>query len=176
VRERRGGCKAVADVTRLARGAAGDRYYGAEMAGPEPPKVQIGHAVALRLDSAADLPSDLLVGVHVEQAGGSVADEAVAPAGDNAGANDAGERVHLEPAEDAGQGQTNNDEYRDGGIGHHVDNGGAQVVIMLCRSVGVIMIVILVVGGAGEQPSGGDVHGEAQAGDGGGLSEADRHR
>lgn len=47
---------------------------------------------------------------------------------------------------------------------------------MLCRSVGVIMIVIVVVGGAGGQPSRGDVHGKAQAGDGDGLSEADRHR
>ena len=81
-----------------------------------------------------------LIGVHVEQDGAGVADQAEGPTGDDAGTDDAGERVHPEPAERAGEQQADDHQHRNGGVGDDVDHGGAHVVVAMRRAVRVLVL------------------------------------
>ena len=54
--------------------------------------------------------------------------------------DDAGERVHPEPAKGAGEQQANDDENRHGGVGDDVNDGGAHIVVARGRDVWVFVL------------------------------------
>ena len=76
------------------------------------------------------------VGVHVEQDAAGVAHQPVGPARDHAGADDAGQRVHPQPAERPRQQQPDDHQHRHRGIRHHMHDGGAHVVVAMGRRHG----------------------------------------
>ena len=71
------------------------------------------------------------VGIYVEQDRAGVADQAVGPACDDERTDDAGERVHPEPAKSAGEQQAYDDENRHRGVGEDVDDGGAHIIVAM---------------------------------------------
>ena len=91
--------------------------------------MEIGERVAVALNRLAQIVRHAPVGVHVEQDRSGVADQAIGPTRDHAGADDSGQRVHPEPAERAGEQQSDNDQHRNRRVGDHVDDGGAHVVV-----------------------------------------------
>ena len=62
-----------------------DGHYGAQMAWPKAPQMQVGQSVAVDLDQRAHMLRHGS-GIHVEQDGAGIADEAVRPGGDDDGA------------------------------------------------------------------------------------------
>lgn len=132
-------------VRRLTLGLRRDRDNSAEMAWPQSPEVQVGDAVALALDHALDLLGHVGVGHAVEQDGAGVADESDRPACDHKRTNEAGQRVHPEPAERPRQDQAHNDEHRDGGIGHDVNDRSPHVVVAMMPLMGMVTVVIMIV-------------------------------
>src|ERR1700730_5945905 len=74
--------------------AGDDRNDRAEMPRPKAPEMQIGEHVTIGLDFRPQLAGHALVGIHVEQDRAGVPDQAVRPTGDDARADDAGQRVH----------------------------------------------------------------------------------
>ena len=108
--------------------------------GPSRQRCRSATASPSRLDGLAEVFGHVAVGGHVQQDGAGVADQAEGPAGDDAGADDAGERVHPQPAEGAGEQQADDHQHRDGGVGHDVDDGGAHVVVAMRGAVRVLRV------------------------------------
>ena len=73
------------------------------MSGSQPPKVQVGDPIALALDCDPDLLGNAGVGRSVEQNGAGIAYQSNRPARDHERADEAGQRIHPEPAERACQ-------------------------------------------------------------------------
>ena len=55
----------------------------------------------------------------------------IGPARDHNRADKAGERIHPDPAEQAAEHQADDDQNGDRGIGQHVNDRGAQVVVAM---------------------------------------------
>ncbi len=110
------------------------------MSGPEPPEMEIGERITPGLDFLTQSVGHTLVGIHVEQDGAGVPDQAIGPAGDDASPDDAGERVHPKPAKGAGEQQADDHKHRHGGVGDHMDDGGAHVVVAGGRSMRVLVL------------------------------------
>ncbi len=158
------------------------------MAGADPPQMQIGDAVvASGFEPLGDRAGDPL-GPHVEQHAAGDADEAPRPVEDHPHADEAHHRVHPHPAEQASGAEADHRQYRDRGIGHHVDIGGAQIVVGVVVVVVMIMVSVIMpvrmrmvaTGVLGpvlmQQPGADEVDGEAERGQGDRLVEGDRHR
>src|SRR5258708_26885066 len=121
----------IVSLTSLARAHRNDRP---ERARPQAAKMEIGELVSVTLKSGAQLVCHAFVGIHIEQDRAGVADQAVRPTGNDASADDAGERVHPEPAEGTGKQKAGDYENRYGGIGNNEGHGGPQVVVAGRRS------------------------------------------
>ena len=130
-------------MRRLAPPGGRDRNDGAEMAGPEPPQMQVGDLIALALDQLADPLGHAWIRRAVEQDAAGIAQQPDRPVGDDHRADQAGQRVHPEPAESARQQQSDDDQNGYGGIGHHVNHRGPHVVVAVMRAVAVRVIVLL---------------------------------
>ena len=76
----------------------------------------------------------------VEKHGTAIADEAISPSGDDHRANQAGDRIHPGPAEQAAEQQADNDHHRNRSVAQHVDDGGTHIVVALHRAVGMFML------------------------------------
>jgi hypothetical protein len=101
--------------------------------------VQIGQAVAVRLNRSMDTSLGSGIGQHVEQDRSCVADQAIGPTRNDAGSHNARKGVHPQPAEAAGQKQPDDDQHRHGGVRHDVNDSGAHVVVAL-RAVIVVIV------------------------------------
>src|ERR1700687_3487969 len=122
-------------IVRLASLAGDDRNDRPEMSRPQAPEMEIGARVAAGLDFLTQLAGHALVGIHIEQNSAGVADQAVGPAGDDASPDDAGQRVHPEPAKGASEQQADDEKNRYGSGGQDMDNGSTHVVVAGARSV-----------------------------------------
>ncbi len=149
------GAAVVGDVATARRC---DRQDRAEVAGAEPPQMHIDQRVAVALDRRAQSRGQPRVRVHVEQHRAGVADQAGRPTDDDAGADQAGERVHPQPAEAAGQQQADDDQDRHRRVGHDVHHRRAQIVVAMDGIMGVAVI------GLGEGRL-GDACADAEGGD-----------
>ncbi len=105
--------------------------------------MQVGDLVALGLDRLADFLGHARIRRPVEQDAAGVAQQSDRPVGDDDRADEAGQRVHPEPAERARQQQSDDHQHRDGGVGHHVNDGGPHIVVAVMRAVAVFMTVLL---------------------------------
>src|SRR5207245_8702488 len=61
--------------------------------------------------------------------------------GDHKRADEAGKRVHPEPAERTGREQPHNDQNGYGGISHDMNNGSPHIVVAVMRAMRNIVIV-----------------------------------
>ena len=68
----------------------------------QPPDMQVGQPVPIGLDFLPQPFGQLPVRVHIQQDTSGIAHQPVRPACDDAGADDAGQRVHPQPAEASG--------------------------------------------------------------------------
>jgi hypothetical protein len=55
-------------------------------------------------------------------------------------ADDAGQRIHPQPAKGARKQQTDDDQHGHRGVGGHVDHGGAHIVVARRRPVDVLVL------------------------------------
>src|ERR1700727_1737727 len=115
------------------------------MARTQPPEVQVGDPVAFALDRDLDFSGHTGIWRAVKQDRAGVAYQRDRPARNHQSADETGERVHPEPAERACQQQAGDDQHRYGGIGHHMNDRGAHIVVAMMHVIGMIMIMIMVV-------------------------------
>ena len=106
----------------------------------ETPRVQISQLITIGLDHGAHALCHAPVRVHVEQDRTGIPDQAVRPASDDGGTDNARQRVHPEPAKRADEHQARDHKHGHCGIGHDVDNGGAHVVVAPSGVVGMLVL------------------------------------
>ncbi len=105
------------------------------MPGPKPPKVQVGDLIALAFDRLANFLGHARIGRAIEQDAAGIAQQPNRPVGDNERADQAGQRVHPDPAECARQQQPDNDQNGYGGIGQDMNDGGPHIVVAVMRAM-----------------------------------------
>src|ERR1700722_6361769 len=116
-------------------------HDGSQVAGSQTPEMKIGDAISIPLDGLLQVISHPAIRIHVEQDRAGVADEAIRPAGDYARPDDTREGVHPKPPERAGKKQADDDQNGYRSIRHHVNYGGAHVVVTMRLSVCVLVLL-----------------------------------
>jgi hypothetical protein len=74
-----------------------DRNDRAEMARPQAPEMEVGELIPVGFNGLAQPGGYMRIRIHVEQDRGGVLYQAVRPARDDAGADDAGQSIHSQP-------------------------------------------------------------------------------
>lgn len=155
--------------------------------------MEIVQTIPFRLDSFLKIGRHMPVRCHVEEDGASIPDQSIRPAGNDAGASDTGEWVHPEPTQRACKHQTRNDQDRNSGIRHDMDDCGPHIVVAVSMVVAmfmagmfmlvdmvivmrmVVMMMVVTVLAAAEEPSADQVYDQADTSNWDGLREMDRY-
>ena len=98
--------------------------------------MQVGDAIAIRFDAAPNAGQERRVGRHVEENSTGVAHQCVGPGGDHQSADDAHHGIHPNPSQEARGRKAQNGEHGYRGIGCHVNEGRAQIVIAVSAVTG----------------------------------------
>src|SRR6266404_8780971 len=165
--------------------------------------MQIGDAISVAFDHPANFLGHARIRRAVEQDAAGVAQQPKRPIGDHKRADEAGKRVHPEPAERTGREQPHNDQNGYGGISHDMNNGSPHSVVAVMRAMRGLVIVpfltvimvmmvmtlrvimamvvrltmaVAVMMPAGQQPGAGDIDREAKHSNRDRLVEADGNR
>ena len=112
------------------------------MAGAKPPKMQVGDLISVVFDARADSLGHARIRRSIEQDAAGIAQQSDRPICDNERADQAGKRVHPEPAERARQQQPDNDQDGNAGIGQDVNDRGPHIVVAVIPAVRSIVIVL----------------------------------
>ena len=160
------------------------------MPGPDAPQMQIGDPILATLQAAHHRTRQRRVGPHVEQCGSRRAHQSPGPVGDHAGADDAHQRIHPDPAQLAAGKKARNGENRHRRVGQHVDIGRPeiQVAVMACCMIGMVVVMIvrmrlamivamtvIMIMLVTQQPGAGQIHAKAEHGHRNRFVESNRH-
>ena len=164
-------------VRRRQRVVRDQRDHGGAVAGADLPEMQIGDAVAARLQALADQAFHLAVVVDVEQHAAGGAQQPDRPACDHDGADDADDRIGPGPLQPGRRHQRGDGEHGGGGVRQHVDIGGAKIVVAVAgvrvvMAVVVVMVVVLLA----QQEGADEIDDEPEHGDRDRLAIGNRHR
>ena len=130
-------------MRRLARSCVATETMAPRWPGPEPPEMQVGDLIALAFDHLADLLGHARVRRAVEQdppvSRSSPTDQLAIT---SAPMKPASGSIQSQPKV-ARQHQAGDDQNRDRGIGHDMNDGGAHLVVAVMRAVAVPVIMLL---------------------------------
>ena len=87
----------------------------------------------LALQEIADFIRQAWIGIGVQQHHGAVADQAIGPGGDHESADQAADGIENAQSEIIAASQRHDGQHAGGGIGQHMDIGGAHIVVAGCR-------------------------------------------
>src|SRR3977135_4611183 len=96
-------------MRRLAASCGCNRDNGAEMPGPQSPEMQVGDLISLAFDYHTDSLCHTRIRRAVEQDAAGIAQQSNRPVCDDKRADEAGKRVHPDPAARARQPEPTND-------------------------------------------------------------------
>ena len=99
--------------------------------------------IAVAFDGHANFLRHARIRRAIEQDAAGIAQQPNRPVRDDKRADQAGKRIHPEPAEGARQQQPDNDHDGDGGIGQDMNDGGPHVVVAVMGAVRSLVIVLI---------------------------------